>query len=275
VRPEDLEFVAGMARNRAGLLLGPERAFFVESRLATLARREGLASVEALVATMRAAPDDPLVRAAVEGLATPETSFFRDRAPFDTLRDDILPELSTTRAEGRVRVWCAGCSTGQEPYSLAMMAEEYAARFPKLKLEIIATDLSTRALEKAQAGLYTQFEVQRGLPIRLLLRHFDKVGDNWQASARLRQTVRWGRLNLMNDFAKLGRFDIVFCRNVLCYFDPIPRANVLRRLAAALADEGCLLLGADEAAGLPEAFEPARGGAGLHRRNPAYGRAAA
>jgi chemotaxis protein methyltransferase CheR len=274
VRPEDLEFVAGMARGRAGLMLGPERAFFVESRLATLARREGAASVEALVQQLRTAPEETLVRAAVEVLATPETSFFRDRTPFDHLRDEVLPELAARRPDGKVRVWAAGCSTGQEPYSLAMMVEEYASRFPNLKLEIVATDLSTRALEKAQAGLYTQFEVQRGLPIRLLIRHFDKAGDNWQASARLRQAVRWGRLNLMNDFAKLGRFDIVFCRNVLSYFDPIPRRNVLGRLAGALADDGCLVLGSGEAAGLPEAFEPARGGAGLHRRNPAYGKAA-
>src|SRR5882757_996516 len=119
-----------------------------------------------------------------------------------------------------------------------MMAAEHAMRFPQLQLEILATDLSAPALEKAQSGFYTQFEVQRGLPIRLLIRHFDKVDDNWQASARLRQTVRWGRLNLMNDFAKLGRFDVVFCRNVLSYFDAMPRANVLRRLAGALAEDG-------------------------------------
>ena len=275
MRPEDLEFVAGMARSRAGLALGMERAFFVENRLATLARREGVDSVEALVARIRAAPDEPLVRAAVEALATPETSFVRDRTPFDHLRDVVVPELAASRPGGKVRVWCAGCSTGQEPYSLAMMADEHASRFPNLQLEILATDLSSRALEKAQAGLYTQFEVQRGLPIRLLIRHFDKVGDNWQVSQGLRQKVRWGRLNLMNDFAKLGRFDVVFCRNVLSYFDAAPRANVLFRLAAALAGDGCLILGAGEAAGLPEAFEPARGGAGLHRRNPAYGRAAA
>ncbi|HTK34838.1 MAG TPA: protein-glutamate O-methyltransferase CheR [Caulobacteraceae bacterium] len=273
MKPEDLEFVAAMARARTGLMLGSERAFFVESRLSTLARREGLPTVDALVAQLRAAPDEALIRAAVEVLATPETSFFRDRTPFDHLRDEVLPELAARR--GRVRVWSAGCSTGQEPYSLAMMVEEHGSRFPNLKLEIVATDLSTRALEKAQSGLYTQFEVQRGLPIRLLIRHFEKAGDNWQASARLRQTVRWGRLNLMNDFSKLGRFDVIFCRNVLSYFDPTARREVLSRLAVALAEDGCLILGAGEAADLPEAFEPARGGAGLHRRNPGYGKAAA
>ena len=275
MKPEDLAFVAALARAKAGLMLGPERAFFVESRLSTLARREGEASVEALVARLKAAPEEPLARAAVEALATPETSFFRDRTPFDHLRDEVLPELAAKRPEGKVRVWSAGCSTGQEPYSLAMMAAEHSVRFPKLQLEILATDLSARALEKAQAGLYTQFEVQRGLPIRLLIRYFDKVGDNWQANSRLRQTVRWGRLNLMNDFAKLGQFDIIMCRNVLSYFDTAPRHQVLKRLAGSLADDGCLVLGSGEAAALPEAFEPARGGAGLHRRNPSFGKAAA
>jgi chemotaxis protein methyltransferase CheR len=275
VKPDDLAFVAALARAKAGLMLGAERAFFIEGRLATLARREGEPTVEGLIAKLRAAPEEPLARAAVEVLAAPETSFFRDRVAFDHLRDDVLPELLAQRPDGKVRVWCAGCSTGQEAYSLAIMAEENAARFPKLQFEIIATDLSARALEKAQSGLYTQFEVQRGLPIRLLLRHFDKVGENWQASARLRQTIRWGRLNLMNDFAKLGRFDVILCRNVLSYFDTAPRHQVMKRLALALADDGCLMLGAGEAAAMPEVFEPARGGVGLHTRNPAFGKAAA
>lgn len=275
MRAEDLSFVAALARAKAGLMLGAERAFFVESRLATLARREGEASVESLVARLRAAPEDPLNGAAVEALATPETSFFRDRTPFDHLRDEILPEMLARRSDGRIRIWCAGCSTGQEAYSLAMMVQEHAVRFPDLQLEILATDLSSRALEKAQAGVYTQFEVQRGLPIRLLIRHFEKVGDNWRTAPRLRQAVRWGRVNLLNDFTRLGRFDVILCRNVLSYFDTAPRHQVLKRLAAALADDGCLVLGAGEAAALPEAFEPARGAAGLHRRNPAFGKAAA
>ena len=263
-----------MARAKAGLMLGPERAFFVESRLGTLARREGCPSVEALVAQLRGSPEETLVRAAVEVLATPETCFFRDQIPFDQIRDEVLPELAQARPDGRVRIWSAGCSPGQEPYSLAMLIQEHGAAFPRLKIEILATDLSVWALEKAQSGVYTQFEVQRGLPIRLLIRHFLKEGDNWRASPRLRQAVRWGRLNLMNDFAKLGRFDIILCRNVLNYFDAEPRHRVLRRLAESLAPDGRLVLGAGEAAGLPEAFEPARGGAGLHRRNPAYGQAA-
>jgi chemotaxis protein methyltransferase CheR len=275
VSPDDFAFVAALARAKAGLRLGPERGFFIEGRLAALARRVGAPSVAALIERLRADDDEALARAAVETLATPETSFFRDRIPFDTLRDEVLPELAASRPEGRVRVWCAGCSSGQEAYSLAIMAAEHAGRVPSVKLEVFASDLSTQSLEKAQAGIYTQFEVQRGLPIRLLLRHFDKVGDNWQAKPALRQAVRWGRLNLMNDFSKAGRFDVVLCRNVLSDFEPAARQQVLTRLAQSLADDGCLVLGSGEAAGLPEAFEPARGGAAIHRRNPAFGRAAA
>lgn len=271
---EDLDFVAALARTRAGLMLRGERAFFIENRLAALARREGAASPQELVQHLRARPDDRLASALVEALAASETSFFRDAGLFNRLRDEVLPELAAARAGAPVRIWCAGCSTGQEAYSLAMLAEESRVHAQGLKLVIIATDLSRAALEKGRAGLYTQFEVQRGLPIRLLLRHFDKVEDNWQASAELRQAVKWGRLNLMDDFSRIGRFDLVLCRNVLSYLDLAPRRHVLEGLASVVADNGYMALGAGESADLPGAFEPARGGAGLHRRNPAYSRAA-
>jgi len=273
--PEDLEFIAALARSRAGLMLRGERVFFIESRLSALARREGAASAGALVQRLRTDRDSALASAVVEALGAPETSFFRDRILFDQIRDEVLPALAAARPEGRVRVWCAGCSTGQEAYSLAMLAEEHRARFPDLKLTIIATDLSERALEKARSGLYTQFEVQRGLPIRMLLNHFEKVDDNWRVSPRLGQSVRWGRLNLMDDFSRIGRFDLVFCRNVLSYFDAAPRRHVLEGLAAVVADDGYLALGQGETADLPGAFVAARTGASLHRRNPDYRRAAA
>jgi chemotaxis protein methyltransferase CheR len=273
--PEELEYVAATARSRAGLMLRGERTFFIESRLATLARRENEPSPQTLVQKIRAGRDEALIGAMVEALAAPETSFFRNRAPFDRLRDEILPQLAATRPDGVVRAWCAGCSTGQEAYSLAMLVEENRARFPKLDLRIIATDLSERALEKARAGLYTQFEVQRGLPIRFLINHFEKVDDNWRASPRLKQAVRWGKLNLVDDFSRIGRFDIVLCRNVLSYFDVAPRQRALEGLASVVADDGYLMLGEGESADLPGAFEAARSGAGLHSRNPGYRRAAA
>jgi len=273
--PEELDFVATMARQRAGLMLRGEKTFFIESRLGPLARREGAVSAQALIQRIRTERDEPLISAMVEALAASETSFFRDGAPFDRLRDEILPQLAASRPDGVVRAWVAGCSTGQEAYSLAMLVEENRAHFPKLQLGIIATDLSERALEKARAGIYTQFEVQRGLPIRYLLNHFEKVEDNWRVSPRLKQSVRWGRLNLVDDFSRIGRFDLILCRNVLSYFDAAPRRRALEGLATVLADDGHLILGQGESADLPGAFEAARGCGGLHRRNPGYGRVAA
>ena len=272
--PEELEFIAATARARAGLMLRGEKTFFIESRLAALARREGATSPQALVQRLRAEPDEALTMAVVEALAAPETSFFRDRTPFDRLRDEVLPQLAAARPDGVVRAWCAGCSTGQEAYSLAMMVEENRARFPRLQLQIAASDLSERALEKARSGLYTQFEVQRGLPIRYLINHFEKVEDNWRVSTRMKQSVRWGRINLADDFSRIGPFDIILCRNVLSYFDAAPRRRALEGLATVLADDGWLMLGQGESADLPGAFQPARGG-GLHRRDPSYRRVAA
>jgi chemotaxis protein methyltransferase CheR len=219
---------------------------------------------------MRAAPDEALARAAVEVLATPETCFFRDQVPFDQLRDDVLPELAASRAEGRVRIWSAGCSTGQEAYSLAMLIEENEPRFSNLQVEILATDLSVWALEKAQSGLYTQFEVQRGLPIRLLVRHFEKADEMWSLSARIRQMVRWRRINLLADLRALGQFDIIFCRNVLSSFDEPTRRRVLEQLARALPADGCLVLGLEETvAGLTDALRPVAGHRGLYAPSPA------
>ena len=275
MKTEDLEFVAGLARARAGLALKGERAFLIETRLAPLARREGAASVAALIDRLRAQPDGMLADAAAEALSATESSFFRDRAMFDRLRDDILPALGARRPGGRARAWCAGVASGQEAYSLAMLMEEERGRFGRLELDILATDIVERALEKAQSGLYTHFEVQRGLPIRMLLRHFDKLDDAWRASARLRQAVTWRKMNLIGPDPGFGQFDLILCRNVLNCLDASARPRVLDRLASSLSDEGFLILGAEEAAGLPEAFEPTRGGGGVYRRNPGYRRVAA
>ena len=274
MKPDDLDLVAATARARAGLALRGERAFFIESRLAPLARREGAPSVMALIERLRAPGDASLAEAVAESLSTTETSFFRDRALFDRLRTDILPALASRRPEGRLKAWCAGVATGQEAYSLAMLVEEERGRMGPLELDILATDFVVRALEKAQSGLYTHFEVQRGLPIRLLIRHFERADDAWGISTRLRQAIRWRRLNLMTTAPEGGPFDLILCRNVLSGLDPDVRPKVLSRLADALADDGMLVLGAEESAGLPEAFEPTHGG-GVYRRNPGFRRAAA
>ncbi len=239
----DLDFLQQMVQNRCGLSLRGDKGYFAESRLGGLARREGLASVDALIGRLRDTPDERLAAAAAEALAVTDTAFFRDGPAFERLKADVLPALAGVAGERVVQVWCAGCSTGQEPYSLAMLAEEHS---PPLRLQIVATDLSERVLEKAQSGLYTQFEVQRGLPIRLLLKYFEKAGEMWAITPRLRAAIRWRRLNLVEERRSRRQFDLILCRNVLSYFEPELREKVLAQFQTALAPAGRLVLGLGE-----------------------------
>ncbi len=242
---EDLQYLERLAQDRCGYGLRGDKAFFAESRLANLARREGAESVSALLERLREGGDDTLADAAAEALAVTDTAFYRDGATFERLREHVLPSLAGAGAERVVKVWSAGCSTGQEPYSLAMLAEDHS---PPLRLDIVATDLSERVLEKAHSGLYTQFEVQRGLPIRMLLKHFEKAGEMWAISPRLRAAVRWRRLNLIEERPSRRTFDLILCRHVLGYFAPGVRERVLAHLLTALSPGGYLVLGVGETA---------------------------
>jgi chemotaxis protein methyltransferase CheR len=257
--PADLEFLCALVRVRSGLVLTGERGFFAETRLSPLARREGAVSVSDLVQRVKTAGDDRLLRAVVEAMLIQETSFFRDRTVFRALQDQILPSLAAARG-GRVRVWSAGCGSGQEAYSLAMMAEDAATL---AEPDIFASDLSTAALEKAESGLYTHFEVQRGLPIRSLLRHFEPAGDAWRILPDIRQKVRWRRLNLVDQFTVGEPFDLILCRNVIDGFAPTAKAKAIEGLMQALAPDGWLVLGAHEVA--PTGLAAA-GAAGVYRR---------
>ena len=257
---EDMELLAALVRAQAGLMLQPDQAYVTETRLAAVAHAEQLPGVSALLGALRTRPSEALAGAVTEVLANHETVFFRDRAVFDVLRQEVLPGLAAARPGGVVRVWSAACSTGQEPFSLAMLA----AGLPGLKLDLCASDLSERCLEKARTGFYTHFEVQRGLPITQLLRWFEKSDDAWRVRPELRQTVRWRRFNLMESMASLGRFDVILCRNVLVHMTPKARGGVLERLAGALAPDGVLVLGAEESVGdVPDMFEAAPSGRGL------------
>ena len=256
--PGDLDFLQKLVQGRCGLSLRGDKGYFAESRLGDLARREGLDSVEALLERLREAPDERLAAATAEALAVTDTAFFRDGPAFNRLGQEVLPALALGAGDGVVQVWSAGCSTGQEAYSLAMLAEEHS---PPLRLEIVATDLSERVLEKAHSGLYTQFEVQRGLPIRLLLKYFEKAGEMWAITPRLRAAIRWRRLNLVEERRSRRRFDLILCRNVLSYFEPELRERVLAQLLSALAPGGYLVLGAGEPE--PPGFEA--GGDGVFR----------
>ncbi len=268
--PAHVEHLAAILKAVSGFVLSPDKAYLIEPRLAPVARREGLPSVQAVLARLRTAPDENLIWSVAEAMSVNETTFFRDRIPFDLFAREIAPAIAARRPDRTVRVWCAGVSTGQEAYSLAMLADT----MPGVKLDILGTDFSERCLEKARSGLFTQFEVQRGLPVRLLVDHFEKHDEMWRAGARLRQAVQWRKVNLMGDFRGLGPFDVVFCRNVLPYFDAGTRREVLEKIAAVLEPDGFLFLGATETALDSDAFRPAPGRRGLYARDPEF-RAAA
>jgi chemotaxis protein methyltransferase CheR len=254
----EFAFLRGFLKTRSGLSLTAEKRYLAESRLAPVCRRFEIDSLSELVTLLRRGGDRDLECAVVEAMSTNETSFFRDRIPFDLLRGTLLPRFLEQRAESRrLRIWCAASSTGQEPYSVAMILHDAAERLKGWQVEVLATDLSPEVLAKARAGLYSQFEVQRGLPIQLLLAHFTQVGAQWQIAPQLRAMVTFRTINLVRDFGALGAFDIIYCRNVLIYFDAPTRAAVLRRLAAALAPDGALLLGAAESVhGLSDVLSP-------------------
>ncbi len=276
MKPDDIETLGQLAHARSGLVLDPTKTYAIETRLAPVARREGFDSPEDLIQAIREHGKDQLIWAAVEALACGETSFFRDRAPFQAFREEILPSLATTRRDRPIRVWSAACATGQETYSLAMIVDDERSKLQGASVELFGSDLSERALEKAQSGVYSQFEVQRGLPIRLLVRHFEKADEAWTLTPRIRQMVRWRRINLLADLRPLGQFDVIFCRNAVSAFDPATRRRVLERLARALPDDGWLVLGLDETViEVTEALRPVQGRRGLYTPNPAYRVAAA
>jgi chemotaxis protein methyltransferase CheR len=219
VTPPDYEYLRKLLKDQSGLDLSADKQYLIESRLAPLSRKSGLSGIPELVQKMKGGSPS-LVAQVVEAMTTNETFFFRDKVPFDHFRDTIMPELLQARAARKsIRIWCAAGSTGQEPYSLAMCLKEMAGALSGWRVEIIATDLSQEVLEKSRAGLYSQFEVQRGLPIQLLVKYFKQVGELWQINAEIRAMVQHRQLNLLQDFSQLGVFDLIFCRNVLIYFD--------------------------------------------------------
>jgi len=265
VSPHDYEFLCKLLKDQSGLALAGDKQYLVESRLLPLARKSGIASLAELVAKLKAGGDRLAVEV-VHAMTTNESFFFRDKIPFDHFRDTIMPALLKARAaEGRIRIWCAAASTGQEPYSLAICLKEMKEKIADWRIEIVGTDLSTAVLDKAKDGLYTQFEVQRGLPIQLLVKYFAQVGEMWHIAADIRAMVQYRPLNLLADFSYLGTFDLVFCRNVLIYFGQDTKVDVLGRLARVTAPHGYLVLGAAETVvGLTDAFKPVPDKRGLY-----------
>jgi chemotaxis protein methyltransferase CheR len=270
VTPLDYEFLRKLLKERSGLDLSADKQYLVESRLMPLARKAGLPGLAELVQKLKGGAE-PLTAEVVEAMTTNETFFFRDKVPFDHLKATVLPELLQARAGRRsLRIWCAASSTGQEPYSIAMCLKELGSMLAGWRVEIVATDLSQGVLEKSRSGLFSQFEVQRGLPIQLLVKHFTQVGELWQLNADIRAMVQFKQLNLLQDFSHLGGFDVIFCRNVLIYFDQDTKTNVFGRLARLIESDGFLMLGAAETVvGLTDAFKPYPEKRGLYVANTA------
>ncbi|PIB90239.1 protein-glutamate O-methyltransferase CheR [Caulobacter sp. FWC2] len=274
--PEDMDLLAALGRARAGVRVETEKPYLVESRLSPLARREGYDSIEALIAALRAKREDRLIWAVVEALCRSDTTFFRGREAFAQLRHEVLPALSRRRPDTPIRIWSAACATGQEVYSLAIAANEASGLATGTRFEFFGSDLSERSLEKAQAGIYTQFEVQRGLPIRMLVKYFENQDDTWAISPRIRQMVRWKRINLLADLSVMGRFDVILLRGVLRNMDASLRAKVVQALVSLLPTDGVLVLDPeDDASEFDDVLTAAPGGTGIYLRDPSVRVAAA
>ena len=277
MKPDDFAFFCKLILDRTGLVLGGEKTYLIESRLTPITRKHNLAGLDVLAAALRQGRDPGLLRDFTDALMTNESFFFRDGKPFEQFRQVVLPRLLAARAQQRsFRIWSAACSTGQEAYSLTMILKEEAAKLQGWRIEIVGTDISHEVLARAQSGIYTQFEVQRGLPIQMLVKYFKQDGDKWQIAPELRQMVLFKEFNLLEDPVALGRFDVVFCRNVLIYFDQAKKALILDRISRLLPPDGLLYLGgAETVLGVSDRFEPLAGHRGIYALASAAAPAAA
>ncbi|GGM27458.1 CheR family methyltransferase [Dactylosporangium sucinum] len=252
---QEFAFISGLVRRDAAIVLEAGKEYLVEARLLPLARQSGLPTVSEFVNLAQLRPEPEIHRKIVDALTTNETSFFRDGEPFKQLVHTVLPDLLARRAAARtIKVWSAASSSGQEPYTLAMVLQDNLP--PGWTFDIIGTDISTEMLTRAEAGQYTQLEVNRGLPAPLLVKHFERNGAHWKVAATLRKNVSFRRLNLAAPFPPIGPFDIVFIRNVLIYFDVQTKRQVLQRVAGTLRPDGWLFLGSAETTiGIDDRFE--------------------
>jgi chemotaxis protein methyltransferase CheR len=265
MKPDDFTYFSKWLKDRTGLVLGTDKMYLIESRLTPLLRKWNMGSFDSMMAALRKG-DDAVQREVSDAMMTHESFFYRDIKPFELFKRDVLPRLLATRAARRsMRIWSAACSTGQEPYTLAMILKEEGARLAGWKIDIVATDIAREIIDRAKQGVYTQFEVQRGLPIQMLMKYFKQNGDKWQISQEIRNMVQYREFNLLADPRVLGTFDVVFCRNVLIYFDQVTKGGVLMRVARAMEPDGVLYLGgAETVIGICDAFAPLPGERGVY-----------
>lgn len=262
---QDFELLAGILKHRSGLILTKDKVYLLESRLMPVARKYGFKNLDEVAGSIRLHRDEALLDAITEAMTTNESLFFRDIKPFEILREKVLPQIMAGRSDRHIRIWSAACSSGQEPYSMCMLLKEQRQMLDGWRIEIVATDLSREMLEKAKSGLYTQFEVQRGLPIAMMVKYFKQTGDKWQIDASIRSMVTFREFNLLEDPLALGKFDIVFCRNVLIYFDSATKRKVLDGMSRLLPHDGVLFLGgAETVLGVTDRFQPVPGQRGVY-----------
>lgn len=266
MRDQDFDLFANLLRSGSGLSIGPDKQYLLETRLTPLALKHGLGGLDALADEIRFKKPKQLIESVIESMTTNESFFFRDTTPFDIMKNQVLPKLREKRAERKqIKIWCGAASTGQEPYSLAMMFAEDAQRWAGWDIQILGTDISTEALARAQEGSYSQFEVQRGLPVDHMLKYFTQTGERWTINDDIKRRVQFKPFNLLDSYAGLGRFDVVFLRNVLIYFDAPTKSAVFEKVRGVMEKDASLFLGAAETVlGVTEQFRAIRSLRGLY-----------
>ena len=265
MRITDFDVYRDLLREKSGLNLTQEKSSLLESRLSPVAKKWGYTSMETMTVALQGVPDKKLVGDVVEAMTTNDTSFLRDVTPFTMLRDKMIPYFISKRAKlKKIRIWSAACATGQEPYSMALTIKDKGLP-PGWKAEITANDISRTSIDHARNAVFSQFEVQRGLSIHTLLKHFTQDENRWKLHDDLRKMVKFDYFNLLDDTKKLGKFDIIFCRNVLSLFDDNLRKVILEKLSQHLEKDGFLVLGKSESTiGLSEDFKPLPDSDGVH-----------
>jgi len=244
ISSSDFDFVRDLVYRVSAIALEQDMQYLVESRLTSLARKTDYAGFTELLAGLRAGRDPALADRVVEAMTTNETSFFRDSHPFETLCKEVLPSIAKAHSD-TIYIWCAACSTGQEPYTIAMAIHEYCPQLAS-RISIKGTDISAEVVAKAAAGKYNRLEVNRGLPMQLLTKYFEQRGLSWEVSPKLREMVSFEQLNLISEWRGLPSMDIIFLRNVLIYFDPDVKTRILQNTEKVLKPGGCLFLGLSE-----------------------------
>lgn len=264
----DFDIYQALLRENSGLVINQDKSYLLDSRLSPVAKKWGYADIVGMTSALRGMPPKDLVTDIVEAMTTNETSFFRDTNPFEIFKNVTLPYYArTNRPNKKLRIWCAAAASGQEPYSLAMTIKEEEAKMPGWKFEIVATDISHEILDKAKEGSYSQFEVQRGLPITHLMKYFTQEGDKWAVNKNLKDMVQYKYFNLLDGMAGLGKFDVIFCRNVLIYFDAETKKDVMERMGKQMEGDGFFVLGgAETVLGITDTLKGITGSRGLYAK---------